>query len=472
MSRIDVVIFDAAGSDRCPHNALIDIWPRASAALQHFDVANRDEKHVQAIQHDILRIGRLAVPSLWHASSDHWIGCLYYNHRVLYRFFAGAEEYFWITTLIDRCYALGVLYFPARGVAVSLYPHTIDSGFLAEFEIARTQWQRRPKEHRFKSAQPFVVTGFHHMMHTLWNDLPGLESAINAGLAPEMNVIATHQPLGPLAMLFPEFERRVEIVSQERLQARNGSGISFVALGGWTISPSVQRRVLDVADQLNRPGHLRERDLFKRRHTALFWISVKPPYRTILEQAKALALIIEGIRTEIDGAGFILNGVSYPWDYDTNGNYEPWFRDVMRQASAETSSIIGDIMSRLSSSLSESVRAVHDVPVSDEIAWSAAADFYFCHGGSMHNKIGWLRPVAGVVHSNSRFVDSMIHMIPPLESIPPTYFVPSELIADDDPEGYSELQMARRDQNYRFRDVRSIADFVVARYRETRTERR
>ena len=78
----------------------------------------------------------------------------------------------------------------------------------------------------------------------------------------------------------------------------------------------------------------------------------------------------------------------------------------MRKASTETSAIIAQLYSRLDAAARLATRIVTDVDVLEEVFWSELADFYFCHGGSMQNKIGWVHDTPGVIHSNESFITS------------------------------------------------------------------
>ena len=80
----------------------------------------------------------------------------------------------------------------------------------------------------------------------------------------------------------------------------------------------------------------------------------------------------------------------------------------------------------------------------------------------MQNKIGWLRSVPGVTHSNTSFMASARAQIPPVERADAMYcFVPDEMVVDDDPAGYTPMQLARKDQNYRFVSVEAFVSFVL-----------
>ncbi len=445
-------------SETPPDPALADIWPRARAVLRHYAWFNADEARVRDLQFGILQNSAFIVPSLFRDGGDACHESFYFQHRIFY-LFHGDEPYFWASTVLDRCYALAVLYLPARGVALSLYPFTADADLLQGFEAMRAGLRRLAPSSAVPSVPPLTVVGYFHLVHHFWNELSALERAVAAGMAPRLRLAAVYQPMGPLDQLFPELCGRVEAVALDEA-ALNDSADMLIALGSWSIPPGTQARIRQLARRLTPAATLAEQERFRARHGVVFWLSVKPPERTCSNQAQTLAAVIEGLHARHPGAGFLLDGVSYPSDWE-NPNYPGWFRDLLATATAQTGVILDDLVARLPPALRSSVRFVTDVPVTEEVTWASLADFYFCHGGSMQNKIGWLHPTPGVVHSNTSFNAGFRSMIPPVEQPAPVYYLPAELVQDDDPAGLTALQLARKDQNYRLGDTEAIVALVL-----------
>jgi hypothetical protein len=482
----NIIVVEGHVPDVCPHSALDSLWTRVAAVLNHYAWFNADDARVREMQHAIVLQGALIVPSIFGEGGDLCTRSFYYQQRIFYQFIEGPEEYFWITSQLDRCHSLGVLYLAAKSIAVSLYPYTVDAPLLRGFEDMRAgprrpaavapaytaarfvrRWLRTKRKARrgkggtYPLSQPLVVMGYHHMIHTLWNELSALDHAIAAGLSLHLRIAVTHQPMGPLERLFPELRGRIEPYMIASLQALNATVGRFTALGARSIPKATQARVVRTARELAPSTILSEQEHFRRRHHPILWLSVKPPQRTCSNQEETLAAIIRGFQAVHPAAGFLLDGVSYPWDYDSNQNYFGWYRGMMETASAKTSEIINAVVGGVPASLRPSVRVVTDVSVMEEIGWGSIADFYFCHGGSMQNKMGWIHPVAGVLHSNKRFVDSARGMISPVECIAKVYFLPQGLVVDDDPARYTPLQLARKDQNYHFVSTEQVLQFTL-----------
>lgn len=462
MEEFSVIVVEGNPPEQSPIPAIERIWSRTAAVLRHYAWFNTDEFRVQAFQHGILATGDLLSPSLFGDGTDRCRGSFAFRHLVFFRFAEGPEEYFWITAQLDRCYALGALYLPAHRLALTLYPFTVSAELLAAFEQFRASAHRRAPRPGATGGTPVVVSGFFHIIHHLWNELPAIERAVDAGLAGQMRVACLYQPLGPLDQLFPELAGRVEALTEAGLAAKHASVEMFTALGAWTIPHTTQARVLQVADRHAGREARAERERFRQRHWPIVWLSVKPPQRTCSDQAAVMAAVMQGIQARYPHAGFLLNGVSYPWDLGSNANYLVWLKDMLEKASAKTAEIIDATMARLAGGLRDRTRILSRLPVTEEICWAAMVDFYVCHGGTMQNKLGWLRAVPGVIHSNTKFLAEAPPVPPVSYGRQVEYRVPDSLIIDVDAANYTPDELARRDQNYSFKSIGAFVDFVVA----------
>jgi hypothetical protein len=337
----DIIVVDGQAPDACPYPALEPVWTRVTAVLKHYAWFNADDARVRRMQHEIMLHGVLIVPSIFGQGKDLCTRAFYFSSYIFYHFVDGPEEYFWITSLLNRCYALGALYFPAKSVAVSLYPYTIEASLLRGFEDMRVAL-RCPAA--LAPAPPLVVVGCNHMFHTLWNELSALDYATAAGLSPHLRIATTYQPMGPLERLFPELRGRVEPYTFSDLHALNETVRMFTALGSLSIPKSTRPRVVRTARELAPSATLAEQEQFRRRHHPILWLSAKPPDRTCVNQVETLAAIIRGFHAVYPTAGFLLDGVSYPWDYDSNENYFGGFHSYLEIASAKTSEIINAVI--------------------------------------------------------------------------------------------------------------------------------
>lgn len=450
-----------------PVQGLEDIWERLHALLLHWRLFNADEAKLRTQQHGMVRDGCFLMPSPFAEQPDRCTESYYVPHRFCYRFRA-SEDYFWISGPLDDAFALSTIFFPKRRIAVCLADRGTDESDLLELEKMCAD-AAKPAAAAADSRQGkrVVVTGHSHYMHTLWNELPALERAAAAGLADSISLAAAYQPLGPLAELFPEFARDLRPLSFHEISALNREHRLPVGLGSRTISTGVQQRLRAVADRHADAAVLARRDCFRAAHSPIFWFSVKPLGRTCLRQAAVLAHLIAATKQAYPSAGFILNGTSRPWDLERNENYGSWFADGLQPASAQSRQTIAEVISRLPQAMHACVQAISDVSVCEEIAWGGAADFYFCHGGTMQNKIGWIHRIPGMVHSSRQFMQvwkSNAHVV---EDAPPCYFVSSEIIVDGIPESYAAFTRERTVANYDFTSLDELAREFLEAVRES-----
>ena len=443
-----------------------DIWVRIGNLLAHQASLLHDEQVLQATQRGVLRDGCFTMPSPY---PDHPEDCCTrswsHEYQFFYEFCSFTEErYYWVSAQLDRGYALETVWFPSRRVAVTSLPQRVDLGLFDRFEAmlaatpAKQVWDEPPC-----NIPRTVATGFQHMMHMLWNQLPALERLVGEPISEVAHIDVQCEPFGPTAALFPElapFIRQTRIEDIPDLNVRHGL---LIGLGSWTITPGTRLRVQRVAAEQAGPDVASKRDAFQNAHHPVIWVSVKPPKRTVANQVEMIAALITALRAGYPQAGFLLNGASLPWDYPVNSNYPPWFHEGIDGAVTRSAAIIGGIMNRLGPEMDEHVVALNDLSACDEVVWGSAASFYICHGGTMQNKIGWVHQTPGFTHSNRTFTRLFRTMPQPVVGGPPCFYASDDLIVDDDPAGYSALELARKDQNYSFTSVDAfIAEVRVA----------
>ena len=461
MQSMGIIEIDGEIGSAPPTKSLFPFWDRISAVLRLLRVRNSDQNEIAQIQQNTLRSGAVCLPSIYDEGDDVSVESFYVPHVFVYLFRHPRGDYLWLTAQLDRGFGFAVLILPALDLALSLYPFSVSDGLLRRISQARTAVHRPAFDRR---VRPQVVTGYFHMMHVLWNELPAIDRALTQGALRDCRVGHMHQPLGPLAEIFPELRGQLHALPDDDAIV-NACSRMMVGLGSWTIPASTRQRLRDAARRLVK-GHLhREMREFRELHWPVFWLSVKPPNRSFVDQAQILAELMRRLRSAYPGSGFLLNGVAHPWDAKTNPNYSAWFFDMMAHANRTTAEIIKDIYPRLEPEVRACTRIVSDIDLLEEICWSGVADFYFCHGGSMQNKIAWINDVSGVIHSNSSFVSSARGMVPPTSGRAEYFYLPPHLVLDDERDRYSAMELARKDQNYAISDIDEVATFVIDRFR-------
>lgn len=450
-----------------PVRGLEDVWTRLRSLLMHWRDFNRTETNVREQQHGMIAAGCFLMPALFSDGAEVSNSSFYVNHQFCYEFRA-PEQYYWITADIGRGFTLATVYFPRRRISVSLYPDVINQELLSALQDTAPTVTKQNSGAMSSAGRRLVVTGFSHYMHTLWNELPALGHAISAGLAEKIALAVPYQPFGPIAELFPELSAEVRLLRFDQTLLLNRNARFPVGLGSTTVTRATQVRVRRAALRYADRNTLIARDRFQRKHNPVFWISVKPPGRTCLRQAEFLAQLLVAIRAEYPRAGFVLNGTSAPWDAELNPNYGQWFAAGLTRATDSAREIIDAILAEFPAGLGGAVQVVSGVSVCDEIVWGEAADFYFCHGGTMQNKIGWVHDVPGMIHSTSRFLEMFHARAPYIEDGPECHFLSPGLTVDCEGEASSGFGARRREDNYYFTDPHKVIRETLAAFVRSR----
>jgi len=435
--------------------------------MAHVRSFDTNEGAVQAQQQGMIRDGCFLMPSPFSGRPhDLCIRSWFHEFQFYYEFDAGPHGYyFWVSSLLDRGFRLDTLWFPDRQVAVANYPSQMDSGRLARFAKKLVNEQRKSAQAPPWTRVPrSMVVGFQHFMHMLWNEFPALDRLVDAkllGSAPPdvFSIAIQHEPFGPMQQLFPELAPWMQPLSYRDMEGWNAAHGMVLGLGSRSITRRTQERVLQVAKRHTGANALARQRVFKAAHDPVFWVSVKPPKRTVSDQPAMLAGLIRILRADHPNAGFIIDGASLPWDFPDNPNYPPWFHSGSQTAVSGSGEIIAMIMALLDGE-QDHIVALNGLGACAEAAWGEIATFYVCHGGTMQNKIGWMHRIPGFIHSNTAFIHSIRTTPSPVVDGPSCYYASADLIRDDNPTNYSPLELARKDQNYSFTSLARFAEEI------------
>ena len=341
---------------------------------------------------------------------------------------------------------------------MALYPFAVDASLLSKFDALRASCVK-PAE-----SKPLVVMGYPHFLHVIWNEATALERAIEKGLMHDIPVKTLFEPFGPTTVAYPELRSDSMVVRHDEMGALNASARLLVGLGGWTISDATQDRLNKVSLRLATPSARLGSKALRARFEHIFWISIKPPRRTLVNQNQVLAGLILALLEQYPSSGVILNGTSSPWDAAFNPNHGAWFTDGIEAASVFVRDAAHAIIASLDASVRDRITVVSGVTVADEMVWASTADFYVCHGGTMQNKIGWMTKAPGYIHSNSKFIE-VFRNISPVENGGRCFYPAANLIRDCAASGYTALELARKDQDYQVVDTNGFIQDVLAAYR-------
>ena len=445
---------------------LADIWPRLQPILQHWLRFSQNEAGVREHQLGMVRDGCFLMPSPFGDGGDRCLASFCFDFRFFYRFQA-QEDYFWVTSLLARGYCLSSIFLPRRAIVIDLFPDAAPADLYRRFAATYGTAKSDVPPESIGDSSVVAVTGFSQPMHVLWNELPALNAAATSPHLARLKVAVRYEPVGPTEHLFPELASRLTRVNDADVSVLNITEKLLVGLGSRTITAATQDRVRTAAGQLATKPVLDARDRFRLDRWPILWVSVKPPNRTPVQQVATLVQLLERFQEAYPRSGFLVDGVSFPWDYDRPDAYGTWFRDYLSNEKNGSATIIDQLLHSLPASVREHVVSLNGLTMCQEIAWGEVADFYFCHGGSMQNKIGWIHRVPGMLHSNTGFMLSYSKMHTPVENGIPCQLLPEHLVLDDDLGSYSDLQLARRDKNYQFTSLDGVVSCVLSAFDET-----
>lgn len=313
-----------------------------------------------------------------------------------------------------------------------------------------------------------LFTGDTSYAHHAWNQLTALESMLQekSSRFTSIPVFATFQPLGPLNELFPEWLAKPVAREAASIPAIcNRPGRVSVNPGGFLLTASVRERVRALAFRHCPEERLRQYRQLLQQHAPVFWISIRTRNRTATNQRLVIIALCRRFLGQYPHGAIILDGHSYPDDLFTNPSYHlSEMQTCMEQDLAEVDVILDRLRADgfpLSGQLIVPAAGLH---IYESIVLAHAAQFYFCHHGTVQHKIGWLTRTPGVVHSNRRTLDirPAQWVANQSEGVPVPIYIPASLVDDEQekiPE--DETVKSRFFEHYRFIDETQVVNFVM-----------
>ena len=330
-------------------------------------------------------------------------------------------------------------------------------------------WPPRPANH------VHIFTGDPSYAHHAWNQVGALHTLLSEQRKPGLPVTlsATFQPLGPLHELLPD--HLSEPVAWENCQiapACNYPGRVSINAGGFCVTALTRARVLALAMRHASEATLDLARQLKQRYDPVVWISVRTRNRTAVNQREIILALCSRLLSEYAHCAVILDGHSSPYDYPANPAYDP--RDTkicLERDTAEAQVIAELVMKQSPTGPQQRIVPAAGMPLADSIVLAHAADFYFCHHGTVQHKIGWLANKPGVIHSNRR---TLLQRPAPWVAAQvengclPTY-IPDDHVEDmAEEQGADQIAASRFFERYRFMDISGTVDFVLTCLRAAR----
>ena len=315
---------------------------------------------------------------------------------------------------------------------------------------------RMPGHDGSPPTSTLVLVGHANFAHVIWNQLPGL---LAARLGPPPEVFSSYEPLGPIEQLVPYLELR-RWTGPELRSGDFSQDVTYVRPGSVIVTEEtkdvVRRHVRAAASPWAVQLAARLRDL----DAPVVWVSVRTDLRTAVNQEDFLDALLRVFDEEYPGVMFVLDGFSLPEDYGTNAAYDHLREGFQRRVNRN-----GELMARLlrrAPHLAERVVDLNGSRLVDVLHVAGVADYYVCHVGTLHHKVGWLNEVPGFLHF--RPASEMASVLVPrwYHAGAENALLPDAVTIDEVDLVENEAATRSRNQDYAFHDPQALARRVVA----------
>ena len=304
-------------------------------------------------------------------------------------------------------------------------------------------------------SPPTLVIGDTNFAHHSWNQLSALHELLALDLPPDLTVLATQLPLGPLHSILPELPPwPMTTVLDSALQAQNRTGAVFVPTGGRFITADLRGRICRVArERMSARARAIEAALLAASGPIL-WVSVRTRNRTPLNQHDVLFGLCRCFLSQQAAGTVLIDGFSLADDHVSYPAFQQKQHDAVLEADRQAADALQQALEEHHPGRTQ---AAIGLTVPDSIALAQHATFYFCHHGTVQHKIGWFTSVPGVVHCNHSLAQAGPGPWVSAQSevaVTPTY-LPPEMIQDaaDTPGIYAEFGHLLNQENYTIMNI-------------------
>lgn len=270
--------------------------------------------------------------------------------------------------------------------------------------------------------EPHLLLGHPNFAHNLWNELAAVHAyamgrpGAGADSKRVLRVKAIYEPLLPVEQLVAPAS--VSVTRLDRFEQLVGLQETMVTRLGSTQIPSELRSKVTGLLYEGRNRRLTNGVISALRDCQpVVWLSARLDARTPDNQQELLLRVIHAIAAAFPRAGFILDGFSYPDDFEREiyrqqAGTGPWrllrkwtcsdgfLSGAMRSRERAISACTRRLQRILGRSIPNPVVNTTGMCLANAIAVGASADYYVCHGGTLQHKIAWLYNIPGIVHCN------------------------------------------------------------------------
>jgi hypothetical protein len=217
----------------------------------------------------------------------------------------------------------------------------------------------------------------------------------------------------------------------------------------------------------------------------VIWLSVRLDARTADNQREFLLAVITKFAEAYPSAGFILDGFSYPDDFESPiyraqsdasnelassgnaGHYRGFLSNAMVEREGEVTAYIEELRATLERVMPNTVVSTSGMGLVNSIYLARFANYYVCHAGTLQHKIAWLYDTHGIVHSNSTGVQPGVPnwLAGQLQGGIKPALVPDEYI--NDLETIRTATKVERNRDYHFVDIEGVVTYILGNLQES-----
>lgn len=466
--------------------------PRLSLELETFVRAITDANEYMAdgalrrFQYEIATSGRLPLPAPSGAGDASVTGChirnlggaAHGNLGVAYRI-EGAPPVWILSSELAKGFPIGEVFSADEDKVMWSVDDSSHAGYPAwRAELVSLERQKDEWGLKLGGSTPGVILGHPNFAHHYWNELPalaalnGIATANGTSLRPILTLYQPLLPIDELPLVAPPDLRQIE-----GFDGLTGLQDTTVTRLGSTRIPTQLRRALVAVLRKRAVSHDKYRKLTRDLGdvSRIFWLSARTDARTAGNLWEFLAALIQTLDERYPGSCFLIDGFSYPADFQSElyvlgglrrGAGEAVAgaldgRDAIDRETAirrEIDAFIASMPAKLEPRLSN----LSGVPLAVAISLAEMADYYVCHQGTLQHKIAWFHNTPGTVHGNQAglWPAAARWLAEQLDDGKEPSLLRKNQIVDCDTNRLPSR--AKRNRDYLFRSVDSAVEEVVA----------
>lgn len=421
------------------------------------------DRYLRMYQASIIKTGSFSVTSPFTGTNIAAIRSHLVSTKNVFYEFADKSVFYLISDNAGDGFALSVAWIPKIKTLIYLYGSSpvVRKSHILKFE-EQNQANNRIGDFDLSSDfnYPSVLTGHNNYAHHIINDLSALNTLISGdALKFVKRILVSHEPIGPIDEIFPELKSS-QIIREPISDTFTLPGQFFVNAGGFYIETAVRERLkCYIEKSISEAFFAKCKGMIANRYP-IFWLSIRATNRTAVNLHECLSEIIKNINISFPSSCVLLDGFSFPCDFNSNPRYKESKAYIEKRYLDENDLAEKIINTCHKEGIEIPVHNCVGLPLNESIYLTYFVDFYFAHQGTIQHKIGWTSNKPGIIHSNSRFAKSQLALkwaMGTVEDSAKILYFPVDLV--EDIEDIQEIPSYY--QNYRILDLNKASAFFI-----------